>query len=149
MLQKISKWIGFPTFCPSSTSAVHVWIREFSHEWIGANHLLHPHSNGELGVAIAKLVHVDCNDIGVVVELNEALESLAFEPFLNLTNCFFVHLIDGILDGALVSDGTAENSQGIVADVLRKVRLNLLKLTLDSGVGCILKGTAVAGSPGS
>merc|ERR1719234_541820 len=147
MLQKISKWIGFPTFCPSSTSAVHVWVREFSHEWIGANHLLHPHSNRELGVAVAKLVHVYCNDIGVVVKLYEALESLAFEPFLDLTKCFFVHLINGILDGALVSDGAAENSQGVVTDVLWKIGLNLLQFSLDSGVGCILKGTAVASSP--
>ena len=40
-----------------------------------------------------------------------------------------VYLIDGILDGALVSDGAAENSQGVVADVLRKVRLNLWNIS--------------------
>ena len=86
------------------------------------------------------------------------LESFAFEPGLNLTECLFVylcikfihdqpilaeqwgffywllrpctlsllrHLINGILDGALVSDCASENSEGVVADILRKIRLNL------------------------
>ena len=35
------------------------------------------------------------------------------------------HLINGILDGALVSDCAPENSEGVVADILRKIRLNL------------------------
>merc|ERR1712130_521450 len=104
-----------------SNSAVHVWIRKSSHEWIRANHFLHPHSNGKLSIAISKLVHVDCNDIGVVVKLYEALEPLSLEPFLNLGECFFVHLVDGILDCRLFSDGASENSERVVPNVFRKI----------------------------
>ena len=52
---------------------VHVRIAESAHERVRADHFLDSHSNGELGVPITKLVDIDADNAGVVVELDEPL----------------------------------------------------------------------------
>ena len=46
------------------------------------------------------------------------------------------HLIDGILDGWLFSNGAAENSEGVVADVLRKIRFDLCNISYGTFPSC-------------
>merc|ERR1719167_1659853 len=65
-------------------SPVHVRVGQFTHEGVWAHHFLHSHSYGELSVSITKLVHRDSDHVGVVVEFDEALESLSFESVLHL-----------------------------------------------------------------
>ena len=54
------------------------------------------------------------------------LESLSLEPCLHLHQGLLLHLVNGLLDGALVADRGAEHTQCSVLDILGQVRLNLL-----------------------
>ena len=54
-------------------SPVHVGVGEPAHEGIGADHLLDADARAELRVAAGELVDLDLDDVGVVVELDEAL----------------------------------------------------------------------------
>ena len=54
-------------------SPVHVGVRESSHEWVWADHLLDADARAELAVAAGELVDLDLHHVGVVVELDEAL----------------------------------------------------------------------------
>merc|ERR1719322_995057 len=55
-------------------SPVHVGVRESSHEWVGADHLLDADARAELAVSARELVDLDLHHVGVVVELDEALK---------------------------------------------------------------------------
>jgi len=105
---------------------LHVGVGKPAHERVGADHLLGADSGGELGVAVAKLVDVDGDHVGVVVELDESLESLTFESCLHFNESFLLHFVDGFLDGALLGDRQAKHAQCVVTNVVGKVTLNLL-----------------------
>ena len=53
------------------------------------------------------------------------LKSLSLEYCLHLTQGFLLNLLNSLLDGALVADGSTENTQGSLFDILRQIRLNL------------------------
>ena len=72
--------LGAGSFSSSSLDqqglSVHVRIRETAHKGIRANHLFRAHPRRELGVPVAKLVHVDRYYAGVIVELDEPLQAM-------------------------------------------------------------------------
>merc|ERR1719471_2756884 len=87
-------------------SPVHVGVREAPHEWIGADHLLDADARAELAVAARELVDLDLHHVGVVVEFDEALESLPLEDVVAQVGLNLLQLpLDGSLDGVLVALG--------------------------------------------
>merc|ERR1719318_1188923 len=97
-------------------------------------------------VSISKLVYINGNDIGVVVELDESLKSLAFESGFHLSEGVFLDLLDGLVDGALVCYGCPEHPHGRLHDVRGQVRLHVLELSINSRVNNIFIGFIVASS---
>ena len=65
--------LSFELFPSKARLSVHVGVVEPSHEGIGADHLLRPDPGAELRVAVAELVHVDRDHVGVVVEADKTL----------------------------------------------------------------------------
>merc|ERR1712193_247054 len=79
---------------------------------------------------IPKLVDIDGYHIGVIVKLYKSLESLPLKSCFDLRESIFLDLLNALLNGALIRYGCPEHSHGIVHDVLRQVRLNILQLSL-------------------
>merc|ERR1719322_1998416 len=77
-------------------SPVHVRVREASHEGVGADHLLDADARAELAVAARELVDLDLHHVGVVVELDEALEPLPLEDLVALGEDVLLDLGDGV-----------------------------------------------------
>ena len=76
---------------------VHVGIREFTHKWIWAIRGLGSNARGELGVAVAKLVDGDADNVCVVVELDEALEPLTWKERKTFYYAMFMKVGDGMV----------------------------------------------------
>ena len=129
---------------------VHVGVWELAHEGVRAVGALGADARGELGVAVPELVDGDGDDVGVVVELDEALEALSCDGgerkesliaiafslvdfFLVLTLVAIValcedvllHLLDGIADVHAVGHGRVEAEHALLAEVIREVGLAL------------------------
>ena len=73
---------------------------------------------------------------------------MSLEPLLDLDQRLLVDLVDGLLHGELVRDGGPEHGERPVPDILREVRLHLLKLSVYPCVDSILICPVVACPPG-
>ena len=76
--------------------------------------------------------HLDFDDVGVVVELDEPLVALSREPLVDLGECLLLHPLDGVSDVRVVHHGGLEDVEGVVPDILGKVRLDLCEKTTES-----------------
>ena len=68
---------------------------------------------------------IDLENEHLIRVVQSNLKSLSLESCLNLTQGFLLNLFNSLLDGALVADRGAENTQGSLFDILRKIRFNL------------------------
>jgi len=79
-------------------------VREFAHERIRAVGLLGPDASSKLAVTASKLVHLDFNNIDIVVQLDESLEPLALIGFVHHPLQLFLDLLHALSNGETFVD---------------------------------------------
>ena len=80
--------------------------------------------------------------------INPHLESLSLEPGLHLHQGLLLDLLNGLLDGSLVTDGRPEHRECSVPDVIGQVGLHLLEVPANPRVDGVLVSPVVPRPPG-